>query len=72
MTDAALAAATVAATHVEVEARAYVETHAADTRQHDVAVATMRQAGALRRSLENWIVTRALQAQQAANNAVGG
>jgi hypothetical protein len=72
MTDAALAAATVAVTGIEVEARAYVETAAADTREHEVAVATMRQAGALRRSLENWIVTRALQAQRAANHAVGG
>lgn len=65
MTDAALAAATVEATRVEVEARAYVETHAADTREHDRAVVAMRQAGALRRALENWIVTRALQAPQA-------
>jgi hypothetical protein len=70
MTDAALAAATVAVTHVEVEARAYADTHKADSRQHHVAIATMRQAGALRRSLENWIVTRALEAQQA--NTAGG
>ncbi|HXD16402.1 MAG TPA: hypothetical protein VN654_05240 [Vicinamibacterales bacterium] len=65
MTDAALAAATLAVTRIEVDARAYAETRAADDRQHDLAVVTMRQAGALRRALENWIVTRALQAQQA-------
>lgn len=69
MTDAALAAATVAVTQIEVDARSHMEASAADAVERDAAIGVMRQAGALRRAQENWIVTRAIRAQQDAARA---
>lgn len=64
MTDAALAAATVAVTQIEVDARAHMEASGTDAVERDAAIGVMRQAGALRRAQENWIVRRAIRAQQ--------
>ncbi len=59
MTD--LAAALVAVQTIERETRVDWDAIAVseDTREYQVAMATVRQAGALRRALETWILMRA-------------
>jgi len=60
VTDAALAAHTETARAVQVAAFACLDSVAAEERE--AAQAVYRQAVALRRALEQWIVMRALQA----------
>lgn len=62
MTDRELATYTVEVNHVELLARASVDTGADSLAERDVALATVRQAVALRRALESWIVQRATRA----------
>lgn len=57
MTDAALATATVTVNEIERQVRARLVESQGDERQ--AAQAAMRQAVALRRALEAWIVQRA-------------
>lgn len=64
MTDAELGAAVGAVKALEVTARA-VYAGTTDDQERVAAQAAMRQAGALRRALENWIVDRAVRAQVA-------
>ncbi len=56
-----LPAALVAVQAIEAESRAEWDAIArgTDTREYQVAMATVRQAGALRRALETWILMRA-------------
>ncbi len=56
-----LAAGLVAVQAIERETRAAWDVIAAgdDQREYQVAMATVRQAGALRRALETWILMRA-------------
>lgn len=66
MTDAALATHAVAANEIEMEARAALDGQA---EERPSAEAVLRQAVALRKVLESWIVKRAVKAhreQQAA------
>jgi len=60
MTDQELAIRTVEVNRVELAARAQMTTR--DPIERDCAQATLRQAVALRRVLEQWIVTRATRA----------
>jgi hypothetical protein len=62
MTDRELAHATVQANAIEQLARAQMG--ALDRLEREAAQAAMRQAVALRRALESWIVQRAMSAQQ--------
>jgi hypothetical protein len=62
MTDRELAHATVEANAIEQLARAQMS--AMDRLEREAAQAAMRQAVALRRALESWIVQRAMSAQQ--------
>lgn len=62
MTDRELAHATVEANAIEQLARAQMG--ALDRIEREAAQAVMRQAVALRRALESWIVQRAMSAQQ--------
>lgn len=67
MTDEAIAAATVAVQALERDARAYWDTLSlAHGEEHVAMQGVVRQAGALRRSLEHLIVTRATTAPRAA------
>ncbi len=61
MTGQELADALVLTQQIEAAARAEWDVIAAtdDTREYQVAMATVRQAGALRRALETWILMRA-------------
>ena len=64
MTDEALAARTVAVNAIELAARASLAASGDDLVERDAAQAVLRQAVALRRVLEQWIVTRATRAQR--------
>lgn len=68
MTDDALAAAAVSVGTLEREARAAWDALADghDGHEYQAAMGVVRQAGALRRALETWIVSRATKAQRAA------
>lgn len=61
MTDRDLAVATLDANRIERQARATLT--AGDAADRAAAQATVRQAVALRRALESWIVSRAMAAQ---------
>jgi hypothetical protein len=62
MTDRELAHATAQANAIEQLARAQMG--ALERTEREAAQAAMRQAVALRRALESWIVQRAMAAQQ--------
>lgn len=68
MTDEQLAAACVEAGAIEVAARAAWDAiaQAEDASEYQAAMGVVRQAGALRRALEVWIVARATKAPRAA------
>jgi hypothetical protein len=57
--DEALAVAAVRANEIELDALAHAE---ACGSEREIAVAVRRQAGSLRRLLEQWIVARATRA----------
>lgn len=68
MTDAELAAFTVQAQQLEAAARAHWDTlaHGRDGEEYQAVMGVVRQAGGLRKSLEQLIVIRATKAQRAA------
>lgn len=62
MTDREVAVALTAATDLERRARAHWTASATNVPERDQALIVMRSAGALRRSLEVWLSTRACRA----------
>jgi len=68
VTDAEIARQTVLVASLEKTARAHWDAIARtdDGIEYQAAMGVVRQAGALRRSLEQWIVARATKAQRAA------
>ncbi len=68
MTDEELAAHTIAARAIESAARMHWDAlaRAADASEYQVVMTVVRQAGSLRRALEDVIVARAMKAQRAA------
>jgi len=71
MTDQELATRTVEVNQVELAARAQLAASSGDPVERDCAHATLRQAVALRRVLEQWIVTRATRAPREHAGAPG-
>jgi hypothetical protein len=64
VTDAALAQAVEQAAYLEALARAALEMSVDDLPEHDAALVVVRQAVAVRRALETWIVDRAVRASR--------
>lgn len=64
MTDADLVAGRADVKRIEGAARAQMDASAADRAERDAAHAVLRQAVALRRVLDEWIVGRACRAPQ--------
>ena len=62
MTDGELAVHAVRANETEVAARAWLGV--SDLSERDMAQATLRQAVALRKVVEKWIVLRSLRSQR--------
>jgi hypothetical protein len=70
VTDADLAGYVVRVAEIEVETRAHWDAIASgtDAEEYRAAMGAVRQAGALRRALEQLIVVRATRAQRAATS----
>lgn len=66
MTDADIAVATVTVQELERTARAHWDalSDGENGLEYQAAMGVVRQAGSLRKSLENWIVTRATTASR--------
>ncbi len=66
MTDASLAVMLTVVREMETSARASWDAMTGDdVPEYQAAMATVRQAGALRRSLEQWILGRVVRQQKA-------